>query len=72
MVLLLWGGAFGVDLGLTVVGGRQAQAMADTGALDIARYINIADAEIPATATRLTYLDGKLANAGTTTGRTPR
>ena len=43
MVLLLWGGAFGVDLGLTVVGGRQTQAIADTAALDLARYINVAD-----------------------------
>ena len=43
MVLLLWGGAFGVDLGLTVVGGRQVQTMADTAALDMARYINVAD-----------------------------
>ncbi len=43
MVLLLWAGAFGVDLGFTVDGNRQAQAMADTAALDMARYINIAD-----------------------------
>ena len=43
MVLLLWGGAFGVDLGLTVVGGRQVQAIADTSALDMARYVGIAD-----------------------------
>ena len=43
MVLLLWGGAFGVDLGLTVVGGRQTQAIADTAALDLARYVNVAD-----------------------------
>src|ERR1700733_3236414 len=43
MVLLLWGGAFGVDLGFTVDGGRQAQAMADNAALDLARYIKIAD-----------------------------
>jgi uncharacterized membrane protein len=43
MVLLLWGGAMGVDIGFTVVGSRQAQALADTGALDMARYINLAD-----------------------------
>jgi uncharacterized membrane protein len=43
MVLLLWGGAFGVDLGLTVVGGRQTQAIADSAALDLARYVNVAD-----------------------------
>jgi uncharacterized membrane protein len=45
MVLLLSAGAFGVDLGFTVDGNRQAQAMADTAALDMARYINIADAD---------------------------
>jgi uncharacterized membrane protein len=67
MVLLLWGGAFGVDLGLTVVSGRQAQAMADTGALDLARYINIADAQIN-NGQVLSYLDGKLTNAGTDNG----
>jgi uncharacterized membrane protein len=44
MVLLLSAGAFGVDLGFTVDGNRQAQSMADTAALDMARYINIADA----------------------------
>ena len=48
MILLLWGGAFGVDLGLTTVGNRQVQAMADTAALDVARYVNIADTS-PAT-----------------------
>ena len=45
MVLLLSAGAFGVDLGFTVDGNRQAQAMADTAALDMARYINLADAD---------------------------
>ena len=45
MVLLLSAGAFGVDLGFTVDGNRQAQSMADTAALDMARYINIADAD---------------------------
>ena len=43
MVLLLWGGAFGVDLGLTAVGNRQVQSMADTAALDLARYVDVAD-----------------------------
>ncbi len=43
MTLLLWGGAFGIDLGLTVVDGRQVQAIADTAALDMARYVNVAD-----------------------------
>jgi uncharacterized membrane protein len=43
MVLLLWGGAMGVDIGFTVDSSRQAQALADTVALDLARYINLAD-----------------------------
>src|ERR1700728_389410 len=68
MVLLLWGGAFGVDLGLTVVGGRQVQAIADTAALDMARYINIADwsSQYGANeATSTSYLNGKLPYADT-------
>ncbi|HEY6471474.1 MAG TPA: hypothetical protein VIY26_01195 [Acidimicrobiales bacterium] len=43
MVLLLWAGATGVDLGFSVYGSRQAQAIADTTAIDLARYINYAD-----------------------------
>ena len=43
MTLLLWGGAMGVDIGFTVTSSRQAQALADTAALDMARYINLAD-----------------------------
>ena len=46
MVLLLWGGAMGVDLGFSVGRLRAAQAIADTGALDMTRYINIADGHI--------------------------
>ena len=64
MVLLLWGGAMGVDLGFSVYGSRQAQAMADTAALDLARYINIADNQANNTAAT-NYLDGKLANVAT-------
>ena len=64
MVLLLWGGAMGVDLGLSVYGSRQAQAMADTAALDLARYINIADNQANNTAAT-NYLDGKLTNVAT-------
>ena len=64
MVLLLWGGAMGVDLGFSVYGSRQAQAMADTAALDLARYINIADNKANNTAAT-NYLDGKLANVAT-------
>jgi uncharacterized membrane protein len=66
MVLLMWGGAFGVDLGLTVVDGRQTQAIADTGALDMARYVDIADWLGPLAAPP--YLNGKLTNAATDNG----
>jgi uncharacterized membrane protein len=67
MVLLLWGGAFGVDLGMTVVGGRQVQAIADTAALDMARYINVADwsSQILTQAASTSYLNGKLSYADT-------
>jgi uncharacterized membrane protein len=66
MVLLLWGGAFGVDLGMTVVGGRQVQAIADTSALDMARYIGIADWQSSLAAPG--YLTGKLPYADTDNG----
>ena len=56
MVLLLWGGAMGVDLGLGVWGSRQAQAIADTTALDMVRYINLADTQTNPTA----YLETKM------------
>lgn len=70
MVLLLWGGAFGVDLGMTVVGNRQVQAIADTAALDMARYINIADwnSQMVNQAASTTYLTGKLPYADTDNG----
>jgi uncharacterized membrane protein len=61
MTLLLWGGAMGVDLGFTVTSSRQAQAMADTAALDLARYINLADFQSGATNFN-NYLNGELAN----------
>jgi uncharacterized membrane protein len=64
MILLLWGGAMGVDLGFSVYGSRQAQAMADTAALDLARYINIADNQANNTAAA-NYLNAKLANVVT-------
>ena len=67
MVLLLWAGAFGVDLGFTVDGNRQAQAIADTAALDVTRYINIADQQATLQASN-TYLAGELANANTDNG----
>src|SRR5580698_11168205 len=67
MILLLWGGAMGVDLGFSVYGSRQAQAMADTAALDLARYINIADNIVAgnsqqSNAAAVNYLNTKLAN----------
>ena len=43
MVLLMWAGAAGVDVGFTVYASRQAQAMADTAAIDLARYISYID-----------------------------
>ena len=52
MILLLWGGAFAVDLGLTTVGNRQVQAMADTAALDVARYLNVAEHQSELSLTR--------------------
>ncbi|HWD56367.1 MAG TPA: hypothetical protein VG346_14670 [Acidimicrobiales bacterium] len=48
----------GVDLGFTVYGSRQAQAMADTAALDLSRYLTYADT-LP-NAQLQPYLDGKL------------
>jgi uncharacterized membrane protein len=61
MVLLLWGGAMGVDIGFTVSSSRQAQALADTAALDLARYINLAD-NVNGATNYNNYLNGKLAN----------
>jgi len=67
MVALLGAGAMGVDVGFTVFGSRQAQAMADTAALDLARYVNIADSQSNNAQAQL-YLNGKLANVGTDNG----
>ena len=50
-----------MDVGFSVYGSREAQAMADTGALDMARYINIADVQASPNA----YLQGKLPNVVT-------
>ncbi len=61
MVALLWGGAMGVDVGFSVDGSRAAQAMADTGALDLARYVNVADGYTTLTGSQ-TYMAGKLTN----------
>jgi uncharacterized membrane protein len=60
MVLLLWAGATGVDVGFTVYGSRQAQAMADTAAIDLARYISYADT-LPSITAVNTYFSTKLA-----------
>jgi uncharacterized membrane protein len=63
MVVLLWAGAMGVDIGFSVFGSRQAQAMADTAAVDLARYINIADQQcLNCNGAVQSYLNGKLAN----------
>ena len=64
MVVLLWAGATGVDVGFTVYGSRQAQAMADTAALDLARYISYADTLNSISAVH-DYLNDKLANVDT-------
>lgn len=64
MVLLLWAGATGVDVGFTVYGSRQAQAMADTAALDLARYISYADTLNSISAVQ-DYFNDKLANVAT-------
>src|ERR1700679_2218816 len=68
MILLLWGGAFGVDLGLTTAGNRQMQSMADTAALDVSRYVDIVDANATSTLASDTYLTGKLSYADTDNG----
>ncbi len=51
----------GVDVGFSVYGSRQAQAMADTAALDMARYINVADQG----SSPVTYLNGILSHVDT-------
>jgi uncharacterized membrane protein len=61
MIVLLWASAMGVDVGFSVWGSRQAQAMADTTALDLARYINLAD-NYNTDAGVQNYLNGKMAN----------
>lgn len=49
-----------MDVGFSVYGSRQAQATADTAALDLARYISYADTLSSISAVQ-TYLNGKLA-----------
>ncbi len=64
MVALLGAGAMGVDLGFQVDTNQQAQAIADTAAIDMARYINIADGK-SASGTSNAYLAAKLAGVST-------
>lgn len=64
MIALLGAGAMGVDVGFSVYGSRAAQAMADTAALDMARYVNVADQG----ASPVTYLNGILDNVDTDNG----
>jgi uncharacterized membrane protein len=67
MVAILGAGAMGVDIGFTVYGSRQAQAMADTAALDLVQNIGTADAQsTPAGVT--SYLNGLLAGVNTDNG----
>src|ERR1700733_7096513 len=68
MVALLGAGAMGVDLGFQVDSNQQAQAIADIGALDMARYINIADGYKTSSPSLTTYLNGKLANVSADNG----
>lgn len=60
MVLLFWGGAMGVNIGFNVLGTRDAQAAADTSALDLTRYINLADGSYHSVSAANAYLTGKL------------
>ena len=67
MVLLLWAGATGVDMGFSIYGSRQAQSIADTAALDLARYLGYADTLSSIGAVQA-YLNGKLATVLTNNG----
>lgn len=68
MLLLLWAGAAGVDVGFSVYGSREAQAMADTAAIDLARYINYADSAYSTIPGVQSYLNTKLAQVLTDNG----
>ena len=54
MFAVLGAGAMGVDLGFTVYGSRQAQAIADTAAADVIQYITAADQQSSAQALQQT------------------
>jgi uncharacterized membrane protein len=60
MLAILGAGAMGVDLGFTVYGSRQAQAIADTAAADVIQYIATADLNTSNTNLQ-TYLNTQLA-----------
>ena len=64
MVAILGAGAMGVDVGFTVYGSRQAQAMADTAALDIVQNIGTADSQSTNAGVQ-SYLNGLLAGVDT-------
>lgn len=61
MFAVLGAGAMGVDVGFTVYGSRQAQAIADTAAADVIQYIVTADATYTNTTQYQQYLNTKLA-----------
>ncbi len=59
MVALLGAGAMGVDMGFLVVGSRTAQAVADTAAMDLIQYINVADQQTTMAGVQ-NYLDNEV------------
>ena len=62
MVLLFMAGAMGVNIGFNVLGSRDAQGAADTGALDLTRYINLADGSYSTLTAANTYLTTNLSD----------
>ncbi|HEY3842749.1 MAG TPA: pilus assembly protein TadG-related protein [Acidimicrobiales bacterium] len=81
MVILIAACALAVDVGRVVVANRSLQTVADAGALDAARYVNIAGADLTAQAERgatensssatVTAVGGIWNGAGFTPGATP-
>jgi uncharacterized membrane protein len=59
MVALLGAGAMGVDMGFLDVGSRTAQAVADTAAMDLIQYINVADQQATMAGVQ-NYLDNEV------------
>jgi uncharacterized membrane protein len=59
MIAVLGAGAMGVDVGFTVYGSREAQAIADTAASDLIQYINAADQNTTNSGVQQ-YLDNEL------------